>query len=120
MHKWKSFYSELKINNNFWSSQYYLIYFIRRFIYLVCQVYLSQMLYIQSSIQVICSILFSVYLFYFRPFKNLSMLISTILSETCVFFIFVMSFFFIDDLVKGLEDYIEKAIIACIWTSIIL
>lgn len=47
------------------------------------------------------------------------MLISNILSEACVFVIFIASFFFFENSVKGLEDYLEKVIIGCVWSSII-
>lgn len=118
MRKWGSFYSEFKINKGFWSSQYYLLYFTRRFIYLVCQIYLNQVLYLQCALQVFCSAFSLVYLFYYKPFKDLFIYISVVISEICVFIVFMMSLFFLFELPSASIEIIENFVIGSVLLSL--
>lgn len=108
---WGSFYTEFKIDKDFWSSQYYLFYFLRRQIYALCQIYLNKTLYIQGGLHIFCSVFSLGYLFYYRPFKELSIFISAIISEICLFTIFLMTYFYIFYFPKEVNDAFENVII---------
>ncbi|OMJ83265.1 hypothetical protein SteCoe_15853 [Stentor coeruleus] len=120
MKKWGSFYTEFKIKNNFWSSQFYLFYFIRRLIYVFSQIYLNQTLYLQGGIQIFCSIFTLCYLFYYRPFKNVSVCISTIISEISMTMVFILIYLFLFDLPNEFYNVIESVIIGIVLASIII
>ncbi|OMJ81592.1 hypothetical protein SteCoe_17901 [Stentor coeruleus] len=120
MKKWGSFYVEFKINKGFWSSQYYLIYFTRRLIYIICEIYLNQILYLQAGLQIFCSVFSLSFLFYYRPFKDLSILISAIISEICVLIVFMLTYFFLFDLSKSVYNLIENLIIGIVLASVFM
>lgn len=118
MKKWGSFYNEFKINKGFWSSQYYLIYFLRRVIYVVCQIYLNQSLYLQGIIQIFCSSFSLAYLFYYKPFKDFSIFVSTIFGEICVFVVFFVSFFLLFDWSNESISILENIIVGSVMVSL--
>lgn len=79
--KWGSLFCEFKNNKGFWSTQYYFVFFLRRLGFLLTQVYLNANPYWQGSLNIFGSLVQTGFLLCYRPYKENSMLISTIIGE---------------------------------------
>lgn len=81
--KWGSLFCEFKNTRGFFSSQFYTVYFLRRLGFLLSQVYLNTHSYIQGILNIFGSFALTIFLIYFRPYKETSMLFSAIVGEVC-------------------------------------
>lgn len=106
-----SLFSEFKNDRGFFSTLYYAIFFLRRLVYLITQVYLNSAVFTQSGINVIFSFIQTFYLLYYRPFKEKDLLISSIIGDTSVSIVLLLSTFFIADIGAGLSYVLETVII---------
>jgi hypothetical protein len=91
MSRWGSLFKEFKNDRGFFSSQYYFIYFSRRLAYLLAQAYLNNNPFIQGAVIVGSSFVQFGYLMFYRLFKEMPILISSIISETCTFTVLSLS-----------------------------
>lgn len=98
--KFGSLFYEFKNDGGFWSTQYYFVFFLRRFGFLYSQVYLNTSPYWQGSLNIIGSIVQTAFLLYYKPYKDTSMLLSTLIGEstTMLAVLFCFSFMFITSL----------------------
>ncbi|OMJ73000.1 hypothetical protein SteCoe_28427 [Stentor coeruleus] len=111
MSRWGCLYEELKKINSFWGSQFYLFFFIRRFIYVIAQVYLNNFLYFQGSLNICFSFLFLMYLTCYRSFTSKLVLFSYFISELATLLFFSLSFTFLFDISDTAKNIIEIIII---------
>jgi hypothetical protein len=110
MSRWGSLFKEFKNDRGFFSSQYYFIYFSRRLAYLLAQVYLNNNPFIQGAVIVGSSFVQFGYLMYYRPFKEMPILISNIISETCTFTVLSLSNAFLTNLSNSTTMILEQTI----------
>lgn len=118
--KWGTLFSEFKNDKGFWSTQYYLIYFIRRFIFIISQVYLNSFLIIQGCLNISLSLLQLAYIITFRPYKEKNVLFSAFIAEGCVLIANSLVFsllFSIKEQTKTLMS-IEFALVITVFTNI--
>lgn len=95
--KFGCFYSEFKLNKGFFSCQYYTFFFLRRFGFIVSQVYLNNYPHIQNTLNILGTFMLILFLLWCLPFKQTSILVSGIIGETCIFFTMLfcyLAFFF--------------------------
>jgi hypothetical protein len=116
--KWGSFYYEFKINKGFLSSQFYVIYFTRRLVYMISQVFLNGHLFIQGALHILFSIIQLVFDLYYLPFKEKPIMISNLISEFSMTIIFLGSYIFLfdlsDQMILLLEELCTFAVLICI------
>jgi hypothetical protein len=105
-----SLFSEFKNNEGYLSTIYYSIFFLRRLSYLLSQVYLNSYLFLQSGINIGFSAIQTIHLLYYKPFKELELLISSIVGEIVCLTVICLSTIFIQD-VSTEESYIFETII---------
>lgn len=108
--KFGSFFTEFKNDKRFLSSKFYFVYFSRRLTHVITQVYLNGFPYIQSGISIGFTIVQLVFLGYYRPFKEFSILLSNFFGE-CVFIVFVICAFFIGDLSACVSQTLKTIVI---------
>jgi hypothetical protein len=112
-----SLFSEFKNNKGFFSTLYYTIFYLRRLVYLITQVYLNSALFIQSGINVAFSFIQTFYLLYYRPFKEKDLLVSSTIGDMSVSIVLLLSTFFIADISAELSYVLETVIIyIVIWS----
>ena len=109
--KYGSLFNEFKNNKGFLSTQYYSLFFTRRFAYLICQVYLNEYPYVQAAIHILFSLVNIGFLGYFKPFRQTSIFISNIAGEACIFIVFSVSVSFIGDTSDDVAMILENVII---------
>ena len=109
--KFGSLFGEFKKNEEFLSSQYYGIFFIRRFAYLFAQVYLNNYPYVQVSVNIGFALLQIAYLVYYRPFKDTHIFISVITGEISGTICIVLSAFFLNDISADTSALVERIFI---------
>ena len=112
--KWGSLYGEFKINKGFWSSQYYLVYFLRRLAYMLTQVYLNHSLFLQGALNIAFSTVQTAYLLYYMPFKEKSILVSNVLGEVVTLQVVVLTFTFLFGLSQSASQQIEQVVVLSI------
>ena len=110
MKKWGSLYGEFKINKGFISSQYYSLYFLRRFAYLLSQVYLCNTPHLQEIFNIVGSIIMTSYVIYYRPFKDNWILLSNICGELSIILTIIFSYVFLFDVSINAQNFLEVAI----------
>ncbi|OMJ77428.1 hypothetical protein SteCoe_22987 [Stentor coeruleus] len=118
--KWGCYYFEFKNNKGFMSCQYYFIYFLRRLGFSLSQIYLNSYPHIQGGLNILGSLIQTGYLFYFRPFKERSILLSNMIGEICV--TVTMGLVYSLMFIKSLKTvaYIEKSTIFVILSGMVI
>lgn len=111
MKKWGTFYKEFKINKGFLSSQFYAIYFLKRFIFTLSQIFLNSITALQSSLNLFCAFVSFVYFCYFRPFRDPLIQASNFLSEICALGVQSAVIFLIFDIGEKAIEIIEQTTI---------
>lgn len=114
--KYGSLFDEFKNNKGFLSTQYYFVFFCRRLVYLLTQVYLNSSPYAQTIINIIFSLVQLVHLLYYLPFKEVHILISVISGEVASFIFITLSICFLgnisDTTSAELEGFMIYSVIA--------
>ncbi|OMJ68182.1 hypothetical protein SteCoe_34446 [Stentor coeruleus] len=122
--RWGSLFEELEQSNLYLQSQFYLFFFIRRFVYVIAQIYLNNYLFIQGILHISCSLLFLIYLAYYRPFISKFVLVSYFISEISTLLFFSLSFAYLFDINNNVENIIEMIIIGnivlCLFVQFII
>lgn len=108
-----SLFLEFKNDKGFLSTQYYFVFFIRRLLYLISQVYLNSLPFIQAGVNLGFSFIQTVYLLYYRPFKEISLFVSCISGEICVFVVLCLTTFYLGNISSQLS-YDLETICACL------
>ena len=106
-----SLYDEFKLDKGFFSTQYYFLYFLRRVLYVASQVYLNHMPCLQNGSNLFFSILQTIYLIYYKPFKEKHILISNYIGEICVLIVFSDAYLFLVDLGHDIVKVAESIFI---------
>ena len=88
-----------------------MLYFSRRLFYVLSQVYLNNYLYVQSSINLVFSLVTLGFLGYYRPFRQTSILISNISGEICILSVFGASMGFLSGPTESISNVMELFII---------
>lgn len=96
--KWGSLFSEFKNNKGFLSTQFYLLYFIRRFAFIISQVYINSNLLVQGGLNIGFSLMQFGFLIFYRPYKETHVLISAFTAEGCIFITNILVFIMIFDI----------------------
>lgn len=109
--KWGSLYEEFKNDCGFLSTQFYTVFTLRRIVFVLSQILLNSMLYIQNAVNIFASILQLLFLFVYRPYKSRPVLLSSIIEESSVLTILIISFFFIYNISVSVKRILEAVII---------
>jgi hypothetical protein len=91
---YSSLYDEFWINRGFLPLLYYPIFFLRRLVYSIVQIFFSDFMKYQAYMNVAFTLFVLVYLIYYQPFKAKLILVSQIIGEICIFIVFFVSSFF--------------------------
>lgn len=118
--KWGSLFSEFKNNKGFWSTQYYLFYFIRRLIFIMAQVYLNSYLFFQGALNICLSLLSLIFLLIFKPYKEKTILISSLSAEGCILMVNILVYPILFDIQESKQSLktIEAVIVMIIYIEI--
>lgn len=107
--KFGCFYSEFKLDKGFISSQYYTFFFMRRLGFILSQIYLNNYLHLQYSLNLFGTAMKIVFLAYYLPFKETSLIVSGLIGEISIFitilFCYLYSFFQGSTLLENLTIY---------------
>ena len=121
--KYGSLFQEFKNNKGFLSTQYYLVFFCRRIVYLFTQIYLNSYPYVQTIINIVFSLVQIVHLLYYLPFKEVHILISVIAGEVASVIFITLSISFLgnisDTTSAGLEGVMIYSVIASMVVQIL-
>ena len=116
--KFGSLINEFKLDRGFASCLYYPLFLLRRFEYVLVQIFMNE----YPLIQVILNTLFTfgilIFLMMFRPFKDKTALIGLFSSEIAIFIVFFSSGFFLLNPNQKVVHLIESISIYCILASI--
>ena len=121
---WGSFFDEFKCNRGFFSSQYYTLYFLRRLGYALSQIYLNSVVVLQQSLNVLGTSLVLMHLMIYRPFKQTSIMLSTVIGEVAIVLVQITTILFNYDLSDNttlvLEIFIMITILAAMGIQFII
>ena len=117
--KWGSLFNEFKNDRGFFSSQYYFLYFIRRGVYIIAQVYLNSYLFLQGALNIFGSLGSLLFLFYYRPFKQTPILISNFIGEINVSIVMISTYCYLWEISDDNKDLIEKITIFSVLLSMV-
>ncbi|OMJ73924.1 hypothetical protein SteCoe_27306 [Stentor coeruleus] len=117
--RWGSLFLEFKNNKGFWSTQYYLIFFIRRLALIISQIYLNSYLKVQGALNIAFSLFQFIFLLAFKPYKEKLILISAFLAEGCVLITNILIYPILFDIEnhKNVFKAIETTIVIMIFTE---
>ena len=102
LYKYGLFYADLSINN-FYRSTFHVIFLMRRFIYVLTVMMLSEYVGIQLIILTKLSVFYCCYIIYWRPFAEPDLNDGEIFNEICIYFI-QMSFLIMQAVIDGKEE----------------
>ena len=111
---------EFKNDKGFLSSQYYLLYFTRRVAFAFSQIFLDSVLKVQGAINICFCILTLIHLFYYRPFKDTTIMISNTIGELNMTLVMVLVYALLWELDESVKGLIEKTVIFSVLSSIFL
>lgn len=109
-----SLFNEFKNNKGFLSSQYYSLFFIRRLTFIILQVFLNDYLIFQACFNTAFSLFFVIFLFCYRPYKEIIVFISIIAGEICNLLIFGITIGFLYEKYAKIIIEFESTIILLI------
>jgi hypothetical protein len=115
-----SLFLEFKNNEGYFSAMYYFVYFLRRMVYLISQVYLNSYLFVQFGITIGFSIIQISYVLYYKPFKKKELLISSIIGDIACFTVVCLSTIFIQDISNQLSYILETVIVYIIIGTMVI
>lgn len=118
--RWGSLFLEFKNNKGFISTQFYLIFFIRRILFIFCQVFLNSQLIVQGAINIGFSLAQLYFIIFFNPFKEKLSQISATVAEFCIAIVFVITYLILFDLSdnKKIIMAFELAVVLVIYTNL--
>lgn len=93
--KWGTLYDEFKNDKGFWSTQFYMLFTLRRVIFALSQVFLNSMLNMQISLNLFFCALHIFFLVKFQPYTSRLIFFSAVIDDCAVLVIMVISYFFI-------------------------
>lgn len=102
------------------SSLFYFFYLLRRLQFLVTQVYFNPVSSFQLSLNVGFSFFYLVYLVSYRPFKDISIMISHICAEFCLLCNFSIILVLVLDIWKLKLKYLEFGFISSVYFSMMI
>lgn len=115
--RYGSLFSEFKNNRGILSSMFYPIYYLRRIVFALSQVMLNNYPIIQVSMNLGFNFLQFSHLIYYRPFKDIDVLISEFVGESCTLFVSGVICFLLkknsNEELKLIEDLIIYSILSC-------
>ena len=120
MQRWGCFYLEFKNDKGFLSSLFYFVHFGRRVAFALIQIYLNSYLVMQAVLNFIFSLTTLIFLIYYRPFKDFSILITNIAGEIAITMVIGLSMTFLWEINKYTQDIIEMIIIGIVLLSILV
>ncbi|OMJ72117.1 hypothetical protein SteCoe_29526 [Stentor coeruleus] len=109
--KFGSLFYEFKNNKGFISSQYYTLYFVRRFVFIISQVYLNNVLFIQAGLNVGFSLISVTFLLFYRPYKETYIFVSVLAGEICIFIVFSLALVFLFEFSASVLATLESAVV---------
>ena len=109
--RWGSFYQEFKNNRNFWSTQFYTIFFIRRIVFALTQAFLNSNLELQACLNMGGSIFQFAYIMFYIPQKDKKLLYSEIIGEVCTIEVMLVSTLFLSYTDDASRNVLENIII---------
>lgn len=109
--KFGSLFAEFKNNKGFLSVQFYFVFFGRRLAYVLSQVYLNNHVLYQQGLNITLSIVQTVYLLYFRPFKEFTVLLTNTIGEIVILIVFSICVFFYTDISTSTSQKLEITVI---------
>ena len=115
--KWGSLYLEFKNDKGFFSSQYYFIYFTRRVVYVISQVFLNSFLELQGGLNIIFSLISLGFLAYYQPFKERSLLYSNLIGELATTLVMVLTYCYLWEMSIEVQENLEISIISIVLCS---
>jgi hypothetical protein len=111
--RWGSLFEEFKNDRGWKSSSFYVVFLIRRLLYVTLLFTLSSLPLVQIILSAALSILAVVYLVTFRPYKERVMNYCTLFSELCSVLTFFVCGFFLLDLNTTTRDSLK-------WVALLL
>jgi hypothetical protein len=111
--KWGSVFKEFKNDRGWKSSSFYVVYLIRRLLYVTLLFTLTAFPLVQVILSAALSALAALYLVTYRPFKEEIMNYCTLFSELCSVLTFFVCSFFLLDLNSTIRDTLK-------WVALLL
>ena len=96
--KWGTLFEEFKNDKGFISTQFYLVFILRRFLFSISQVFLNSVPILQVSINIAWTIILIFYIVYFRPYIEKKLMISELIGEFAILVTMILSMLFFADL----------------------
>lgn len=118
--RWGSLFLEFKNDKGFINTQFYLIFFIRRILFIFCQVFLNSQLIVQGAINIGFSLAKLYFIIFFNPFKEKLSQISATVAEFCIAIVFVITYLILFDLSDNKKTTMafELAVVLVIYTNL--
>lgn len=118
--KWGTMFEEFKNDKGFISTQFYLVFILRRIFFSISQVFLNSVPFVQISINITFTVILIFYIVYFRPYIEKNLMISQLIGEFSVLITMIMSILFFADLSQDSKDSLELSIMLIIFLSMIM
>ncbi|OMJ95283.1 hypothetical protein SteCoe_1340 [Stentor coeruleus] len=115
--KYGTLYDEFKNNKGFISCLYYFIYFTRRLLYAIVQVFLNSWPFLQTILNIIISFTQLLFIVKYQPFKNWPIFVTNFVGELNTFLAFTLLVLFHFEFSDQYLDEIEGTIIFLIITA---
>ena len=117
--KWGALFEEFKNNKGLLSTQFYLVFMLRRMLYSLSQVFLNSQPILQNSLNIFGTFVTLAYIFRYFNFKDKGVMICEILGETSIMVTMVLSLIFLFDFTNDVKHIIEIVIMVVVFGCII-
>lgn len=115
--KFGSLFEEFKNDRSSLSSMFYSMYFFRRTVYVIIQVFMNEFPRVQAGLNIAFSIYLLGFLLYYRPFKDFHIQISNTCGEICVFLVFCLVPWFYGNYENQSRTNLESSVIYIVLLS---
>ncbi|CAG9335153.1 unnamed protein product [Blepharisma stoltei] len=109
-----SFFYEFRTDRGLLATQYYFVFFIRRFIYIINLVFLRDYPQTEVTINVVLSMMTILHLIFFWPFEDSILQVCNLLTEISIFLIMSSSSVYLFNLDQDIVSTIENGIVAIV------
>ncbi|CAG9335208.1 unnamed protein product [Blepharisma stoltei] len=115
-----TFYYEFRSDKGLLGTQFYFVFFSRRFIYIVSLVFLRNYPESEVTINIVLSLVTVLHLIFYWPFEDLILQINNLLTEILVLIVMCATSVYLFNLEQDIVTGVENAIILSVFLAIIV
>ncbi|CAG9335199.1 unnamed protein product [Blepharisma stoltei] len=109
-----SFFYEFRVDRGLLATQYYFVFFIRRFIYIINLVFLREYPQTEVTINIVLSLMTILHLIFFWPFEDPVLQINNLLTEIMICLVMSSTSIYLFNLEQEITSTFENAIVAIV------